>query len=305
MSAMNGSQDEVVKEVSELDTPNQQIATDQLPMQDKDAQQDIDKDEQAIDHAICEQLRIDTEKIPVYIEAMLMATDKPMPIGKLSDALTGVNNNAVEQAIHSLNQLYTETERSFRIEKLAGGYQILTLPAYEDFVAQMNKTRSSNRLRAPAMETLSIVAYKQPILRAELEAIRGVACGEVLRSLMERHLVKIVGRADEIGRPMLYGTTRQFLEVFGLSNLNDLPRAEELRPKKQRAIIEEAPEEKAENKADEKQEAAADLTQVENEEVVAVTTTDGQDQNENQEQSIESKAIDENDPEMLTNENGA
>lgn len=302
---MNGSQDEVVKEVSELDTPNQQIATDQLPMQDKDAQQDIDKDEQAIDHAICEQLRIDTEKIPVYIEAMLMATDKPMPIGKLSDALTGVNNNAVEQAIHSLNQLYTETERSFRIEKLAGGYQILTLPAYEDFVAQMNKTRSSNRLRAPAMETLSIVAYKQPILRAELEAIRGVACGEVLRSLMERHLVKIVGRADEIGRPMLYGTTRQFLEVFGLSNLNDLPRAEELRPKKQRAIIEEAPEEKAENKADEKQEAAADLTQVENEEVVAVTTTDGQDQNENQEQSIESKAIDENDPEMLTNENGA
>ena len=172
-----------------------------------------------------------------------MATDKPMPLGKLSDALQGVNNNAVEEAIETLNALYVETNRSFRVEKLAGGYQILTLPEFEDFVAQINKTRSSNKLRAPAMETLSIVAYKQPILRAELEAIRGVACGEVLRSLMERHLVKIVGRADEIGRPMLYGTTRQFLEVFGLSDLKDLPRAEELRPKKQRVIIEEPKEE--------------------------------------------------------------
>src|SRR5690606_33522853 len=118
--------------------------------------------------------------------------------------------------------------RSFRVEQVAGGYQILTRPQYKDAVAALHRTKQDNKLSPAAMETLAIVAYKQPILRAEIETIRGVACGEVLRSLMDRHLVKIVGRAEELGRPMLYGTTKTFLQVFGLGTLKDLPKAEEL-----------------------------------------------------------------------------
>ena len=103
---------------------------------------------------------------------------------------------------------------------------MLTLPQYADVLSELHKSRAQTRLSPAAMETLAIVAYQQPIMRAQIESIRGVACGEVLRSLMERHMVKIVGRAEEIGRPMLYGTTKGFLEAFGLSSLKDLPKVE-------------------------------------------------------------------------------
>jgi len=105
----------------------------------------------------------------------------------------------------------------------------MTLPQYHDVISRLFKTRNDSRLSQAAMETLSIVAYRQPVLRADIEAIRGVACGEVLRSLMEKQLVKIVGRAEVLGRPMLYGTTRRFLEIFGLNSLDELPKFEELR----------------------------------------------------------------------------
>jgi len=227
-TCMNGSEEQNVLKSSEAGVGGEAVVD----------EEDEDGEAVGVDHGSCEGLVIDDRMLPTYIEAMLMATDKPMPLGKLAAALPGVGAGEVEAGIGLLNALYEQTGRSFRVEKLAGGYQILTLPEFEDFVAAIHKTRSSNKLRATAMETLSIVAYKQPILRAELEAIRGVACGEVLRGLMERHLVKIVGRAEEIGRPMLYGTTRQFLEVFGLSNLKDLPNAESLVPKKQHVVIE-------------------------------------------------------------------
>ena len=124
--------------------------------------------------------------------------------------------------------MYEKQGRSFCIEQLAGGYQILTLPSFKQTVAALHKTRADQKLSASALETLAIIAYKQPIMRAEVEAIRGVASGEMIRSLMDKHLVKIVGRAEELGRPMLYGTTKTFLEVFGLASLKDLPKAEEL-----------------------------------------------------------------------------
>lgn len=133
------------------------------------------------------------------------------------------------EAIGLLNGQYQQTGRAFRIEEVAGGWRVMTLPEHADVLAELDKTKTQSKLSAAAMETLAIVAYKQPVLRAELESIRGVACGETLRSLMERHMVKIVGRAEEIGRPMLYGTTKQFLEVFGLSSVKDLPAVEELR----------------------------------------------------------------------------
>ena len=166
------------------------------------------------------------------VEAALVTLDRAITAGKLGEALggleAGVTPKAVEAAVDQLNQDYEKTGRTFRIEKLAGGYQVMTLPKYADVLASLHKTRQDSRLSPAQLETLAIVAYKQPILRAEVEAIRGSASGEVLRALMERHLVKIVGRAEEIGRPMLYGTTKQFLEVFGLATLKDLPQVEAL-----------------------------------------------------------------------------
>lgn len=136
----------------------------------------------------------------------------------------------IRSAVESLNTDYEATGRSFRIERVAGGLQMLTLPAYAEDITRLKGARQNSRLSQAALETLAIIAYRQPILRADLESIRGVACGEVLRSLMERRLVRIAGRAEEVGRPMLYGTTREFLEVFGLATLDDLPNAKDLRP---------------------------------------------------------------------------
>ncbi|MFG0248992.1 MAG: SMC-Scp complex subunit ScpB [Phycisphaeraceae bacterium JB051] len=177
------------------------------------------------------------EDLDLRVEAALMTTDRAISVAKLTEILGGVAGKPIREAIDQLNKVYDDSNRSFRIEQLAGGYQIVTLPKYAQVLANLHKSRQSNKLTAAAMETLAIIAYKQPILRAEIEAIRGVSSGETVRSLMERHLVKIVGRAEEIGRPMLYGTTKQFLEVFGLASLKDLPNAGELRPPKPRSLI--------------------------------------------------------------------
>jgi segregation and condensation protein B len=135
----------------------------------------------------------------------------------------------VRDAIDALNVRYAADGRTFRIESVAGGRQLMTLPAFGPIVARLKGVREQGRLTQAALETLAIVAYRQPLLRADLESIRGVACGEVLRSLMERRLVKIVGRADEVGRPMLYGTTTEFLKQFGIGKLDDLPNAKDLK----------------------------------------------------------------------------
>ncbi len=112
------------------------------------------------------------------------------------------------------------------MEEIAGGYQLLTRARYSPWLRRLSSSLREVRLSPPALETLAVVAYRQPVLRAEIEAIRGVQCGEVLRQLIERDLVRIAGRSEELGRPLLYGTTRQFLQVFGLRHLDDLPRPE-------------------------------------------------------------------------------
>ena len=168
--------------------------------------------------------------LPGNVEAALLTSDRALPAAKLAEVLAA-STKQVTAAVAQLNELYQQTDRSFRIEQVAGGWQILTLPKFAKVLTALHKTRAQTKLSPAAVETLAIIAYKQPMLRADIEAIRGVACGEVLRSLMDRRLVKIVGRAEVLGRPMLYGTTKAFLEVFGLANLKDLPKAEELRPK--------------------------------------------------------------------------
>ncbi len=164
--------------------------------------------------------------LELRVEALLMTTDRPISEARLGEVL-GLSgkgmNKRVAAAIETLNQHYEQSNRAFRAHRLAGGWQLLTLPAYGPLLHRMHEQRELTRLSQPALETLAIVAYRQPIMRAEIEAIRGVASGEVLRGLMERRLVKIVGRAEELGRPMLYGTTSEFLKVFGMANMDDLP----------------------------------------------------------------------------------
>jgi segregation and condensation protein B len=191
----------------------------------------------------------DDHDLKLRVEAVVMTADRPLGERKIASILDlladarGADDASdddgpvgpgpvasIREAIEALNEDYDAANRSFRIERVAGGLQVLTLPEYAADIARLKGVRQQSRLSQAALETLAIIAYRQPILRADLESIRGVASGEVLRGLMERRLVRIAGRAEEVGRPMLYGTTREFLEVFGLATLDDLPQAKELRP---------------------------------------------------------------------------
>jgi segregation and condensation protein B len=159
------------------------------------------------------------------LEALLFGTHHPLTAGRLAELLELESTKPIRRAIKDLNQQYADTGRSFRVEQVAGGYQLLTLPDYGEHLQRLHQREADAKLTKAALETLAIIAYKQPILRADVEAIRGVACGETIRSLMEKHLVKIAGRAEEPGRPILYGTTKRFLELFGLNSLKDLPQS--------------------------------------------------------------------------------
>jgi len=162
------------------------------------------------------------------VEAVLFASDESLSAVRLAKiAETSVKQ--IRRHIKNLNEKYRTNGNAFRIEEIAGGYQMLTLSPYNHWLRKLLRVRSDSKLSSAALETLAIIAYKQPIIRAEVEAIRGVAAGEMIRNLMYKGLVKIVGRAEVLGRPMLYGTTKKFLEVFGLNSLKDLPKIEELK----------------------------------------------------------------------------
>ena len=174
---------------------------------------------------------ITTESV---IEAVLFASDEPLSADRLVN-IAELNGGVrqVKKCIETLNQQYQQSGRVFRIEEIAGGYQMMTLPDYNIWLKKLLRERGDNKLSPAALETLAIVAYKQPVIRADVEAIRGVACGEMIRSLMYKGLVKITGKAEILGRPLLYGTTKKFLEIFGLNDIKDLPKAEELKQPQQ------------------------------------------------------------------------
>ena len=169
-----------------------------------------------------------TPTVESVIEAILFATDEPLTENRLA-SIVETTAKQVRASIKALNAKYEGNGSAFRIEQIAGGHQMLTLSLYNMWLKKMLRARSDTKLSPAAMETLAIIAYKQPIIRVDIEAIRGVAVGEVIRSLMYKGLVKITGRAEVLGRPMLYGTTKKFLEVFGLNSIKDLPKAEELK----------------------------------------------------------------------------
>ncbi len=163
------------------------------------------------------------------LEAILFLAREPLSSRKLSQYANLADATEARTLVRRLNHLYDENGRAFRVEEVAGGFQLLTRPHFAPWLRRLQHLPAETRLTAPALETLAVVAYRQPIPRAEIEAVRGVSCGEILRQLMERDLVRIAGRSEELGRPYLYGTTKHFLRVFGLKNLELLPRVRQMR----------------------------------------------------------------------------
>lgn len=182
---------------------------------------------------------VQPEELDRAIEAVLLSSDRPVTAERFVSGLrlvpglapdAGAAEGLILAGVERLNEAYATTGRSFRIERVAGGYRAMTLSSLGPAVWAFHQSRSASRLSRAAIETLAVVAYRQPITRAELESIRGVACGEVLRSLLDRRLITIQGRAEELGRPILYATTKEFLDAFGLASIKDLPAPGELAP---------------------------------------------------------------------------
>jgi segregation and condensation protein B len=163
------------------------------------------------------------------LEAVLFLTREPLNSRKLAQYANLADGTQARTLIRRLNQFYDTAGRAFRVEEVAGGFQLLTRRKFAAWLRRLEHVPPETRLSAPALETLAVIAYRQPVPRADIEAIRGVNCGEILRQLMERDLVRIGGRSEELGRPYLYTTTKRFLQVFGLVSLDDLPRATAIR----------------------------------------------------------------------------
>lgn len=162
------------------------------------------------------------------VEALLFASEAPLSAADLARADEGLDEERVEAAVAELRAEYEREERAFAVFEVGGGWQLLTRPEFAPVLERFDTVPSAHRLSGPALETLAIIAYRQPVGRAELEEIRGVGVGAVMRTLQERGLAEVVGRGEGLGRPLLYGTTPFFLQHFGFRSLDDLPRPEEL-----------------------------------------------------------------------------
>jgi len=171
------------------------------------------------------------------IEALLFGTDEPLGVRQIVDIFgmpeegktpESVTPEEVLAAIEELNRQYEQAGRAVRIVRVAGGYQFATKPEFAPWLGRMLREKSRRKLSISALETLAVIAYKQPVTKPEIETIRGVNADYVLRTLLERSLVAIVGRASTPGRPLLYGTTREFLKHFGVNDIADLPKPREI-----------------------------------------------------------------------------
>jgi segregation and condensation protein B len=163
------------------------------------------------------------------LEAILLVADAPLSPRRLAQLATLADATEARTLVGRLNEAFEQTGTPFRVERVAAGFRLFTLPQFAYWLGKMHQREAELKLSPPSMETLTIVAYRQPITRADIEAIRGVQCSEMIRQLMERGLVRIAGEESSLGRPFLYETTRRFLEVFGLRDLDELPLAAKLR----------------------------------------------------------------------------
>ncbi len=163
------------------------------------------------------------------VEALLFASDTPLAGARIREVIGEITDEEIHEIVESLREDYRESGRSFDIYTIEGGFQVLSRPEFADWIEQLFVEKRKAKLSRASLETLAIIAYKQPIVKTEIEMIRGVGADGVIRTLMERNLVTITGRAEGVGRPLLYGTTAQFLNYFGLNELSDLPKMEEIR----------------------------------------------------------------------------
>jgi segregation and condensation protein B len=163
------------------------------------------------------------------LEAILFLAREPLGLRKLAQLANLADGTEARTLLSTLRERYDKRGCAFQVAQVAGGYQLLSRREFAAWLRPHAPAEREIRLSPPALETLAVVAYRQPVMRAEVEAVRGVACGEILRQLMDRDLLRIVGRSEELGRPLRYGTTKRFLEVYGLSNLDQLPWYEQLR----------------------------------------------------------------------------
>jgi segregation and condensation protein B len=165
-----------------------------------------------------------TEERIARLLAVLFLAKEPLSTRKLSQYANLADGTEARTLVTHLNQQLDAAGRAFRAESVAGGYQLVTRPKFAKWLRRLEYVPGEMRLSAPALETLAVVAYRQPVLRADVEAIRGVSCGEILSQLLSRDLIRVGGRSQELGRPYLYNTTKRFLQVFGLQSLDQLPR---------------------------------------------------------------------------------
>ena len=176
------------------------------------------------------------------VEAVLVVSDSAISAKRLTQLATLADVFEARDLIDKLNRAYELDGSAFRIERVASGFRLLTIPAYAFWLGKLHQRTAELRLTPPALETLAIVAYRQPITRVDIEKIRRVQCSDMLKQLMERGLVRIGGEEDSLGRPFLYETTRQFLELFGLANLDAMPMSESLRKPKATLTTKSEPE---------------------------------------------------------------
>ena len=168
------------------------------------------------------------DHIKGVIEAILFVNEKPVVFQQLKDVLEGVSNEDIRTAIAQLKQDYEQRNSGMSLIEIAEGYQMLSNSLYASYIRSFYKTRHKEKLSKPSLETLAIIAYKQPVTRADIEVVRGVNSDGVMVHLLSKELIKAVGRKEIAGRPYLYGTTKQFLEYFGLKSLTDLPKLESI-----------------------------------------------------------------------------
>jgi len=171
---------------------------------------------------------MDNKKLLNVIEALLFSTDKPLPANVIAEVVE-LPVEKIQEAMGELDIKLKESNSSVKLMQIAGGYQLVTYPEYAPYIKKLYKNKLLTRLSKPAMEVLAVIAYKQPITKQEVEAIRGINSDGVYHTLLERKLIKIVGRKDAPGRPLLYGTTKEFLQYLGINSLDDLPKIEEVK----------------------------------------------------------------------------
>ncbi len=168
------------------------------------------------------------KSMKMIIEALLFSSDKPLTVKDIHDCLPDADKAEIKNSLTILQHDYDTLERSFILKEVAGGFQFRSRPEYGSYILRMFQ-KTPNRLSRATIETLAIIAYKQPIIKSEIERLRGVDVGGILKTLMEKDLVKIMGRKDLPGRPLIYGTTKRFLEVFDLKDLSSLPKLKEIK----------------------------------------------------------------------------